>query len=237
VIGASGTIGGAVARRLAGPGVVLGLHYCNNRLQAEAVQNDVVAAGAHAALLQSPLTSQASCAELWERTAANIGQPWGVALCSGRVPWQPWQEIADDDWQRAFLEHCVVPFTIARLAAVVMEARGAGSVAYLSSIAAKYGGSPRTLHYAAAKAALEAAMRGLARAVAPSGVRVNGVRSGFVHTPQQAGRSVEEIRERVGKVPMRRAGTPDEIAAAICFALSAEAGYMTGEIITVAGGD
>jgi 3-oxoacyl-[acyl-carrier protein] reductase len=163
--------------------------------------------------------------------------PAAIALCAGRVPWKAWQEIGDGDWLGAAVEHCVAPFTVARAAVADMRARGSGSIVYLSSIASKYGGSPRTLHYAAAKAGLEAAMRGLARDVADTGVRINGVRAGFVHTPQQAGRSPEEIAERVRKIPMRRAGTPDEIAASVAFLMSPASTFMTGEIITVAGGD
>ncbi len=113
-----------------------------------------------------------------------------------------------------------------------------GRVVYLSSIAAKYGGSTKTMHYAAAKSALETAMRGLARELAAKGILVNGVRAGFVDTPQQQlGRSSEERSARIARIPLGRAGTPDEIASGFSYLFSSGAGFTTGDVITVAGGD
>jgi 3-oxoacyl-[acyl-carrier protein] reductase len=119
-----------------------------------------------------------------------------------------------------------------------MIENGGGRIVYLSSISPKYAGSPRSIHYAAAKGALEVMMRGLAREVARSGICINGVRAGFLLTPQQtAGRSQKEIEERIRKIPVGRAGKPEEVAAAFQYLMSDAAGYITGEIITVAGGD
>ena len=213
------------------------MHYCQNRVAVERVQASLEAASAQAVCVASPLDSEDTCARLWERVSAELGTPDGIALCGGRVPWKPWRDVSHDDWSSALFEHCVAPFTVTRLAVPRMQERGGGCVVYLSSIAAKYGGSSETVHYAGAKAALEAAMRGLARDVAKSGVRINGVRAGFVHSPQQAGRSAQEIAERVRKIPMSRAGLPEEVAAAVAFLMSAEASFVTAEIVTVAGGD
>jgi NAD(P)-dependent dehydrogenase (short-subunit alcohol dehydrogenase family) len=81
-------------------------------------------------------------------------------------------------------------------------------------------------------------MRGLARELAPAGVCVNAVRAGFVDTPQQrSGRTPEEIAKRVAKIPAGRAGTPDEVASALVYLLSERAGFVNGELLTVAGGD
>jgi NAD(P)-dependent dehydrogenase (short-subunit alcohol dehydrogenase family) len=238
VVGASGAIGSAVARRLARPGIVIGLHYCQNRAAVESLQATLEGAGARGVCLQSPLDSDEACTRLSDRVSAELGTPDGIALCGGRVPWKPWRDVVARDWQDALFEHCVAPFTLARSAVLQMHARGEGRVVYLSSIAAKYGGSPRTLHYAAAKAALETAMHGLSRDVAGAGVRINGVRAGFVQSPQQrAGRSPQEIAERIQKIPMGRAGKPEEIAATIAFLISPESGFVTGEVVTVAGGD
>jgi len=238
VVGASGTIGAAVARRLAAKGIAIGLHYCHNQTAVEGLQAELERHGTHCVCIQSHLDSDEACSQLLEHTYIELGVFNGMALCAGRVPWRAWQDISANDWQRVMFEHCVAPFALTRLAVHGMMERGEGCIVYLSSIAAKYGGSPRSIHYAAAKGALETAMLGLSRDVAKTGVRINGVRSGFVHSPQQeAGRSPQEIAERIKKIPMGRPGKAEEVAAAIAFLLSAEAGFVTGEIITVAGGD
>ena len=236
VIGASGAIGSAVAAQLASPNVSLGLHYRSRAEAAAALTPRLEQAGSACASLQSNLDDEPQCCHLVERFHARFGLVSGIALCGGTVPWQAWQTLDRDAWGRVFFEHCIAPFTIAAAAIKLMSA--GGRIVFLSSIAPKYGGSPRTLHYAAAKAALESAMRGLARDVAKSGIGVNGVRSGFVDTPQQrSGRSAEQIAERIARIPAGRGGTPEEVASAIVYLLSDRAGFVNGELITVAGGD
>lgn len=238
VVGASGTIGSAVARKLAESGASIALHYCQNREAVDKLKLSLGQQGARCACIHSALNSAEACAAMLERAYMELGGLDGIALCAGRVPWKSWEETTVSDWQNVMFEHCVIPFLISKLAIRYMKKHGAGSIVYLSSIAAKYGGSPRTIHYASAKAALEVAMQGLSREVADLNIRINGIRAGFVHSPQQmSGRSQQEQVERINKIPMARAGRPEEIAAAMAFLLSDEAGFITTETLTVAGGD
>jgi NAD(P)-dependent dehydrogenase (short-subunit alcohol dehydrogenase family) len=238
VIGASGTIGSAVVHRLAEHADTVGLHYCSNHSALEKLHSSLENSGVYLSDFQSHLDSEAACTEVFEEAYSELGSLEGIALCAGRVPWQSWQEISVTDWQSTLFEHCIAPFILAKLAVLRMQEQGSGRIVFLSSIAAKYGGSPLSLHYAAAKGALEVAMHGLSRNVAKSGLCVNGIRSGFVNSPQQqSGRSSAEISERIKKIPMNRAGKAEEIAAAVNFLLSSEASYITGELITVSGGD
>ena len=236
VAGASGTIGSAVAEALAASDVSLGLHYRTNSGGASALQARISERGTPCELLQSDLANERDCRDLVERFRSRFDTVSGVALCAGSVPWRAWRELDTDAWQQVFFEHCIAPVTIAGAAIQLMS--DGGRIVFLSSISPKYGGSSKTLHYAAAKAALEAAMRGLARESASAGIRVNGVRAGFVDTPQQRhGRSAQELAERVAKIPVGRAGTAHEIASAIAYLMSERAGFISGELITVAGGD
>lgn len=238
VVGASGAIGSAVAAQLAARGVNLGLHYRTNAKAARRLKSQLERAGSRCVCLQSELADETDCRELVRRCHARFGAINGVALCGGTLQWMPWRSLDAKAWQDALFEHCVAPFSIARAAVRLMGGKVSGRIVFLSSIAPKYGGSPKSMHYAAAKAALETAMRGLAREVASSGVCVNGVRAGFVMTPQQArGRSSSEIASRIEKIPVGRAGLPREIAAAFAFLFSEDAGFITGELVTVAGGD
>jgi glucose 1-dehydrogenase len=93
------------------------------------------------------------------------------------------------------------------------------------------------VHYAAAKAGVDALVVGLAKELATAGVRVNGVAPGLVRTGIHAGAGDPGRLERVsGRVPMGRAGEPDEIAPAVVWLLGPEAGYVTGTVLRVAGG-
>lgn len=226
-----------MAAQLAAPGTLLGLHYCGNRAAAEKLKLRVDSAGGRSDCLQSALADEAGCRELVERFHALAGGITGLALCAGTVHWKPWRELDREAWQKVFFEHCIAPFAMASAATRLMNPAASARIVFLSSIAPKYGGSPTTLHYAAAKAALEAAMRGLAREVARTGIRVNGVRAGFVESPQHRHRTREQIAERVRRIPLGRAGKAEEIASAVVYLLSDQAGFVNGELITVAGGD
>jgi len=239
VIGASGTIGSEVVRKLSIHANKIGLHYCNNETAINKLRTSLDESfDGSITDFQSNLDTEESCADLIDRVYNEFDTLSGIALCAGRVPWKDWQQLNLNDWQGALFEHCIVPFSLAKLVSIRMQDQGCGHIVYLSSIASKYGGSPRSLHYASAKGALEVAMHGLAKNVAKSGVNVNGVRSGFVHSPQhQVDRTIEEISERINKIPMGRAGKPDEVAATVNFLLSPDANFITGEIITTSGGD
>ena len=238
IIGASGTIGAAVARQLATPGVLLGLHYCKNAAAASDLLEPIGKSGAMAELMPSLLATEADCRALIDSFVAKTGRIDGMALCGGTITWRLWPELATEDWHRTLFEHCIAPYCLARDAAARMDSSRPGRIVYLSSISPKYGGSAKTVHYAAAKAALETAMRGMARELARTGIRVNGVRAGFVDTPlHRHGRNAEEVAKRVALIPVGRAGRAEEVASAFSYLFSDNASFINGELITVAGGD
>lgn len=236
VVGASGSIGAQVALQLGLSGYAVGLHFCNNRAAVDDLSHKLKDAGARSFILQSQLSCFEECDELVLRFNELCENFYGIAICSGRVPWKHWSDTTQLHWVESYFEHCAAPFALAR-ASVKMFSEG-GRIVYLSSISPKYGGSDRTLHYAAAKAGLEVMMKGLSRELAQSGIRVNGVRAGFVDTPQQrAGRTEAEMNARIARIPLRRPGTSKEVASAFSYLFSEEAAFITSEIITVAGGD
>lgn len=238
VVGASGAIGSALVRQLACADVRIGLHYCSNLNKAAALKEEISSAGCESVLLQSNLDSVQACSDFAEAAIRELGSIQALALCGGKIDWISWQQLDEPTWQQTLFQHCVAPFTIVQKLVPSMLAAHDGRIVYLSSISPKYGGSVKTLHYAAAKAALETSMYGLSRQLCKEGIRINGVRSGFVDTPlQRMGRSAGEFAERVAKIPLGRAGHPDEIASAIAYLLTDKAGFIHGEILTVAGGD
>ncbi len=238
VIGASGSIGTAVARSLAGCAAHVGVHYRSNLARAKEVQIFLNAHNTSADLFASDLSSESACKELVTAFSSTPGGLGGLAICHGTINWKPWNSIEDSDWNEIFKQHCLTPYYLVKHAIPIMEACGTGRVVFLSSISPKYGGSQTSLHYAAAKSALETAMYGISKQVAGKGIRINGVRSGFVDTPlQRNGRTDQELETRISKIPVGRPGRPEEIASAIRYLLSDEADFITGEILTVAGGD
>ena len=99
-----------------------------------------------------------------------------------------------------------------------MMERRAGRIINISSIGVKYGGSEKTLHYNAAKASLEAVTRGLAKLGAEHNILVNAVRGGFIDTSaQQRLSSQKDLTERIKRIPLQRAGQPEDIASMVVF--------------------
>jgi NAD(P)-dependent dehydrogenase (short-subunit alcohol dehydrogenase family) len=142
--------------------------------------------------------------------------------------------------QRMFAVNVVGSIVCAREAVRRMSTRHGGrggAIVNLSSAAARLGSPGQYVDYAAAKGAIDTFTLGLAREVAAEGVRVNGVRPGIISTDIHASGGEPDRAERLAPmVPMLRAGTADEVAAAIVWLLSAEASYVTGTTIDVAGG-
>jgi NAD(P)-dependent dehydrogenase (short-subunit alcohol dehydrogenase family) len=118
------------------------------------------------------------------------------------------------------------------------EERGtAGRIVNVSSRAARLGSPGEYVHYAASKAAVETFTLGLAKELAPRGIRVNGVAPGMIRTDIHAAAGDPGRLERVvGRVPLGRIGEPEEIAAAVVWLLSDEASYVTGAVLDVGGG-
>lgn len=112
-----------------------------------------------------------------------------------------------------------------------------GAIVNISSRAAQLGGAGEWLHYAASKGAVETFTVGLARELGAEGIRVNAVSPGLIETGLHAAAGAPDRLERlVGGVPQGRAGTADEVAAAVLWLLSPEASYVNGAILAVAGG-
>ena len=129
------------------------------------------------------------------------------------------------------------PFFIAQKAISQMKGQGTGGrVINVSSIGVKYAGSETTLHYTAAKAALETITRSLAKIVAPYNILVNAVRPGVTDT-DAVDHCVSNREDRVDLIPLKRMANPGEISNMILFLASNAGGFITGQIIAVSGGD
>jgi len=118
--------------------------------------------------------------------------------------------------------------------------RTGGRIILMSTASASHGGGSSSLAYGVAKAGIECLVKGLARDCAPDNILVNAVAPGFIETKfhtRKMKKTADELRQRVQLVPMKRAGTTAEFAGAILFLLSEGAAYITGQTLTIAGGD
>lgn len=235
VVGASGVIGMAAADLLSRARYSIGLHYCANISVIDQFLQEHKSNVHNLVPMQSGLRTIEDGEALVANFVKKFNGIYGLVICSGNVSMKDWMELDKEDWNSVFFQHCILPFALAKYS--VKHMIHGGRIIYLSSISPKYSGSTTTLHYAAAKGALEISMKGLARELAQSKILINGVRSGFIHSPQHKNRTDEQISDRLKKVPLKRAGRAVEVASAIEYLLSQNASYITGELITVAGGD
>jgi len=235
IIGASGVIGSAVAKALDSVGFRLGLHYCNNKDPIDELLRSSTRPSEHY-VYHSPLENFASGTQVIDAFKSHFGDLHGLALCAGRVPWKHETQLTVEDWASASFELSAQPFNMALYFSSICPPES--RIVALSSISAKYGGSSNSRHYGAAKAAFESSLIGLSRSLALRKICINVVRAGFVITPQQTlGRTPEQIEERVGKIPFGRPGRPEEIAGLFSFLFGNTSSYITGQCISISGGD
>jgi len=238
VTGATGGIGTGLVRMFAAKGAVVGIHYHKNKEQAELLVREVESNGGQSGSFQADLLSSGGADLVNAFVERFDGIDVLVNNAGGICGFEDFLELDESDWIKSFQLNAQAPFFLAQRAFTWMKKNSGGKIINISSIAAKYGGSARSLHYGASKAALEAVTVGLARAGAPHNILVNAVRGGFIDSPaQQRLSSQKNLKERVKLIPLQRAGQPEDIASLVVFLASGAGDFITGEIMTVAGGD
>jgi len=241
ITGASRGIGAATARLAARRGFSICVNYRRNREAAESVVADARAAGVPAVAVAADVAVEADVVRLFETCDRTLGRLTGLVNNAGILETQMRVEAMDAArLHRILATNVVGPFLCAREAVRRMSARrggAGGSIVNVSSGASRLGAPNEYVDYAASKGALDTFTLGLAREVAEEGIRVNAVRAGFIHTEIHAGGGEPGRVDRVkDAVPMKRGGTPEEVARAILWLLSEEASYTTASFIDVAGG-
>jgi len=240
ITGAGGGIGGATAERLAENGVHVAVADLDAGL-AEAVADRIVSAGGTAQALTLDVTDSGQVAASVTAAEAALGPIDYLVNTAGIFQWTNAEDISDADFESMFRVHVFGMHAVTRAVLTGMQARKAGAIVNVTSIHAIRGQS-LTAHYSAAKGAILAYTKSLAREKSPLGIRVNAVAPGPIDTPLWRGELPEdEIAEKMTQrstvIPMNRLGTADEVAAGIVFLLSPGASYLTGHIMTIDGGE
>lgn len=241
ITGASRGIGAATARLAASRGFAVCVNYRERRAAAESVVQAIEEAGGRAAAVQADVAIEEDVMRLFETCRRALGTPTALVNNAGILETQMRLDRIDAArLHRIFATNVVGAFLCAREAVRGMSTKfggPGGAIVNVSSAAARLGSPGEYVDYAASKGALETMTIGLSREVAEEGIRVNGVRAGFIYTEIHASGGEPARVDRVKAfVPMQRGGQPDEVAQAILWLVSDAASYTTGSFIDVTGG-
>jgi 3-oxoacyl-[acyl-carrier protein] reductase len=233
VTGASKGIGRAIALRLARDGFDIAVHYGKDSDGAGETLDAVRAAGRQGRLLSCDIANRGQCRERLETDIAAHGAYYGAVLNAGITRDGAFPALSDEDWDQVVDTNLGGFFNILHpLVMPMVSARKGGRIAALSSVSGLVGNRGQ-VNYSAAKAGIIGAVKALAIELAKRAITVNCVAPGLIETAMTEGLPAEEILKIV---PLRRMGKPEEVAAAVAFLCSDEAGYITRQVISVNGG-
>lgn len=241
VTGGSRGIGAAVARQLGCFGYTVFLTYERDRDAARRVADEIIESGGSAQIRQVDVASHDAIMELFD-VLDQQPEPLSLLVNNAGITegFCGLDALSFERLQHVFQVNVFGAFMCARESVRRMSySRGGrgGLIVNVSSRAAELGGGGEWIHYAASKGAIDSFTRGLAKEVASEGVRVNAVAPGLIETELHAAAGKpERLAVMAASVPAGRAGTPEEVANCVCWLASAEASYVTGAIIPVAGG-
>ena len=233
VTGASRGIGRAIAVRLAAQGatVIAGARGTN----AQAVADEIVAAGGRATAVALDITDPASVEAAVAATLAAHQRIDILVNNAGITKDQLMLRMKRDDWNAVIDTNLTGAYTCVQAVLKTMVKQRSGRIISITSVVGQAGNAGR-VNYAASKAGLIGMTKALALEVASRGITVNAVAPGLIDTDMTKGISAGAQEEWAAKIPLKRLGTPDDIATAVTFLASDEASYITGQVLAVNGG-
>jgi 3-oxoacyl-[acyl-carrier protein] reductase len=239
VTGGGAGIGRACALALGRRGASVAVHYNKSREGALAVVNELRAAGRDAEAFAGDLT-KADAARALVAAAAQRFQAIDVLVnnAGDLVERKSFLEMSEALWRSVIDVNLTSAFLMCQAVAPLMIARKSGAIVNMASLAAWNGGGPGAFAYSAAKGAIVSLTKGIAKELAPLGVRVNCVSPGLIGDTAFHGRfTPKDAFLGIAKsVPLGRAGTPEEVASVVAFLASPDSAYLTGETIEINGG-
>jgi 3-oxoacyl-[acyl-carrier protein] reductase len=233
VTGASRGIGRAIAVALARAGYDVALNFHRSAEAVDAAVDEILEAGGAAHALGFDVSDRAACAAAIAADLDAHGPYFGVVLNAGVTADGPFPGLKGEDWDRVLRTNLDGFYNVLHpIVMPMVRARSGGRIVTISSVAGSAGNRGQ-VNYSASKAGLVGATKSLALELAKRQITVNCVAPGWIETDMIAGADPEKLAEMV---PLRRIGTPEDVAAAVAFLFSDGASYITGQVLAVNGG-
>ena len=240
ITGSSTGIGAAAAKAFGTNGARVAVHYNKSKSEAEKVAAEIERSGGKAFLVAGDVSGSMVCKDLVQKTVAHFGRiDVLINNAGGLVQRMPVESITDELFDQVINLNVRSAMMCTGAAAVQMKKQGTGgAIINVTSIAARHGGGPGAVLYAAAKGFVSTMTRGHAKELVKDKIRVNAVAPGVIMTPFHERFSTPQMLEGFkATIPMNRLGTAEECAGAFLFLASEQmSGYMTGQILEVNGG-
>lgn len=238
ITGSSSGIGRATAITLAKEGYKVAVHYNRSEDEARQIVEEIESSESEALLVGGDVSDAGEV----NRMAGEIDDHFGrldilVNNAGALIKRSRLEEITEDLWDSVMSVNLKSVYLCSRAVLPFMKRQGGGKIVNVTSIAARTGGGPGSIAYAASKGGVSTLTRGMAKELISDGIVVNAVAPGFITTPFHDQFTPDDVREQItGSIPAGREGTPEEIASAIAYLVSPQADYLVGEIIEINGG-
>jgi 3-oxoacyl-[acyl-carrier protein] reductase len=233
VTGASRGIGKAIAAKLAARGAhVLAAARGEN---AQSVADEIVAAGGKAEPVALDITEPGACEAAVAGALARHGRVDILVNNAGITKDQLLLRMKRDDWDAVLATNLTANFVLTQAVLKPMLKQRGGRIVSISSVVGQAGNAGQA-NYAASKAGIIGFSKAVALEVASRGITVNVVAPGLIDTDMTRAITNSAHEEWASRIPLKRLGSPEDIAAAVCFLVSDEASYITGQVLAVNGG-
>lgn len=241
VTGASSGIGAAVAEMAAASGYSVCINFRNNTQKAEELRESISIHGSHVITVKADISTESGVLNLFNEVDAQLGRITHLVNNAGVIaPIKRFEDTSLEKLHEIFSINVYGSFLCAREAVKRMSTKNGGSggvIVNLSSVASRLGSPNEFIDYAASKGAIDTFTIGLSKEVAEYGIRVNAVRPGLIQTEMHSHAGDAERPEKLKSfIPIKRAGTSNEVANSIMWLLSDSASYVTGALLDVSGG-
>ena len=236
VTGASRGIGAVIAHRLARDGVKVAVNYQSSEEAAREVVRAIADDGGEAAIMAGDVSREEAAEALVKRVLERWGRIDILVNNAGITRDRLLLRMSAEDWDRVLAVNLRGAFLCTKYVMPHLIRRRQGRVVNISSVVG-LGGNPGQANYAASKAGLIGFTKAVAREVASRNITVNALAPGFIDTGGMVDQMTEEARKTVlGRIPMGRFGSADDVAEAVVFLCGPGAGYITGQALTIDGG-